>query len=117
MSSSMTPLLWFAGVVALIPLVLWLLRRTPIGAAAASGSMRTVSTLPLSGTQRLVTVEVGTGAQRLWLVLGVTPQQIHTLHTMAPQATPSVPVHAPQTAFAQLLHRLRQERTSDRGPR
>ena len=36
MSASLTPLLWFAGVIALIPLALWLLRRTPMGAAAAS---------------------------------------------------------------------------------
>ena len=108
MNSALTPLLWFAVVIALIPLALWLLKRTPVGQAASAGPMRTVSTLPLSAQQRLVTVEVGSGPDRLWLVLGVTPQGIRTLHTMAPQAQP-VPAEAtPQTAFSQLLQRLRQ---------
>jgi len=109
MSGSLGPLLWFFAIIALIPLALWLVKRTPIGAAASSGAMRTVSSLPLSGNQRLVTVEVGSGAERLWLVLGVTPQQISTLHTMAPQAGADAPAANPQTAFAQLLNRLRQD--------
>jgi flagellar protein FliO/FliZ len=117
MSAAMTPLLWFAAVIALIPLALWLLRRTPVGAAAATGPMRTVSTLPISGTQRLVTVEVGTGQDRLWLVLGVTPQHIRTLHTMAPQAVPGQAPATPQSAFAQLLQRLRQDGANDHAPR
>ena len=33
-------------------------------------------------SSRLVTVEVGQGEQRQWLVLGVTPQGITALHTM-----------------------------------
>ena len=43
--------------------------------------------LPLSTSQRIVTVEVGSGDERRWLVLGVTPPAITTLHTMAPQAS------------------------------
>jgi flagellar protein FliO/FliZ len=117
MSASLTPLLWFAGVIALIPLALWLLRRTPMGAAAASGSMRTVATLPLSGTQRVVTVEVGSGNERLWLVLGVTPHQINTLHTMVPQTATATPAASPQTAFAQMLQRMRHGGPSDHAPR
>ena len=50
--------------------------------------MRTVAMLPISANQRLLTVEVGSGDERQWLVLGVTPAGIHTLHTMAPQACP-----------------------------
>lgn len=106
--SALAPLLWFAAIVALIPLVLWLVRRSPVGASLAAGPMRTVSQLPLSGTQRIVTVEVGSGDDRLWLVLGVTPHQIQTLHTMLPQATAATPpAPTPQTTFAQLLGRLR----------
>ena len=51
----------------------------------ASGVMRSVAALPLSPSQRIVTVEVGLGPERRWLVLGVTAQSITTLHTMAPQ--------------------------------
>jgi flagellar protein FliO/FliZ len=108
MSSAWAPLLWFAAIVALIPLSLWLLKRTPIGGAASgAGAMRQVSTLPLSANQRVVTVEVGSGADRRWLVLGVTPGSISTLHTMPPQAeVPAAGVPSPP--FAQLMSRLRQ---------
>jgi flagellar protein FliO/FliZ len=99
-------LLAFVAVVALIPIALWLLRRTPIGGASAvHGGLRTVAMLPLSTSQRIVTVEVGEGADRRWLVLGVTPSSIVTLHTLPPQAdAPAMP--AP-TGFGQILERLR----------
>ncbi|GAP38234.1 FliO/MopB family protein [Piscinibacter sakaiensis] len=108
-ASSLTPLLWFLAVLALIPLALWLLRRTPLGGASGHG-LRTIGTLPLSPNQRLLTVEVGHGEERRWLVLGVSPGSITTLHTMAPQdeapgAAPAGPAAAPP--FAQLLARLR----------
>ncbi len=83
---ALTPLLSFAAVIALIPVALWLLKRTPMGGAAQGRApMRSVAVLPLSNSQRVVTVEVGRGVDRRWLVLGVGPQGITTLHTMAPQ--------------------------------
>ena len=110
MDSAIGPLLSFAFVVALIPVALWLLRRTPLGGAAASGApMRTVSVLALSGSQRIITVEVGSGDERRWLVLGVTPQSITTLHTMAPQAEALAATAGAQVppAFGDLLSRLK----------
>jgi flagellar protein FliO/FliZ len=107
MSVSWTPLLWFGLVVALIPVALWLLKRTPLGAGASSGAMRSVATLPVSASQRIVTVEVGSGAARRWLVLGVSPQSITTLHTMEPQAEALPAVAEASTPFAQLLGRMR----------
>jgi flagellar protein FliO/FliZ len=112
MNPGLTPLLWFFGVIALIPLVLWMVKRSPMGSGLVQGPVRQVGVLPLSATQRLVTVEVGQGDDRLWLVLGVTPGSIATLHTMAPgSAVPGLPPHAltavtPQTTFAQLLQRM-----------
>ena len=103
MGSTLGSLLAFVGIVALIPLALWLLKRTPIGGGAAHGLMRTVAMLPISANQRLLTVEVGSGDERKWLVLGVTAAGIHTLHTMAPQAMPVAA--APSGPFAQLLAR------------
>ena len=104
--SAFTSLLWFIAILALIPAALWLIKRTPAGGAAAQGSMRTVAVLPLSPSQRLVTVEVGRGDSRRWLVLGVTGQQITTLHEMAPQeeALGAAPIVTP---FAQLLARFK----------
>ncbi len=109
MSQSMNALLWFAAVVALIPLALWLLKRSPIGAGAGSGQhLRQVAVLPLSPQQRLVTVEVGSGDDRQWLVLGVTSHQITTLHTMAPQSTSPDESTVAKPAFANVLQRMRQ---------
>ena len=112
-SPDLTSLWWFIAVVALIPLVLWLLKRTPLGGGGSgAGAPHTVGVLPLSASQKLVTIEVGQGEERLWLVLGVTPQSIRTLHTMTPPlpgaAAPAVAVPAQTTAFAQLLSRLRE---------
>jgi len=111
-TSGVVPLLAFAGVLVLIPLSLWLLKRTPLGAGSAQGAMRVVAVLPLSPQQRLYTVEVGLGDERRWLVLGATPAAISTLHTMAPQADAPVatPVLAP---FAKLLARQRNAQAAE----
>jgi flagellar protein FliO/FliZ len=112
MSNGLSSLLWFVAIVAMIPVALWLLKRTPMGGGAGNSLMRSVAALPLSANQRIVTVEVGQGESRRWLVLGVTAQSITTLHTMDAQpdaagaATPAMP------AFAQLLGRLRQDKGS-----
>ncbi len=110
-STAFTSALWFLAVVAIIPLALWLLKRTPLGAGAGSGAagvLRHVAALPLSPSQRIVTVEVGSGEERRWLVLGVTPQAITTLHIMAAQgAVPSTDPAPP--GFAALLSRLRKD--------
>jgi flagellar protein FliO/FliZ len=125
-----TALLWFVAIVASIPLVLWLARRSQlIGTPAISGAARAVAVLPLSASQRVVTVELGHGDDKVWLVLGVTPSSITTLHTMNALAPltpvpPTVPAALPDGAepgtvaaaaargpatatFAQLLGRLR----------
>jgi flagellar protein FliO/FliZ len=105
--SALTSALWFIAILAMIPLALWLLKRTPLGGAASAPGMRTVAALPLSASQRIVTVEVGQGDERRWLVLGVTPSNITTLHTMAPQGDAPPPVAPAAAPFAQILGRLR----------
>jgi flagellar protein FliO/FliZ len=50
-STAFTSALWFLAVVAIIPLALWLLKRTPLGASGgsgAAGALRHVAALPLS---------------------------------------------------------------------
>jgi flagellar protein FliO/FliZ len=119
MTPAISSLLWFVAILAAIPLVLWALKRSPLGrlhglAAQGPGAMRTVSSLALSPSQRLVTVEVGDGAQRRWLVLGVTPSSIQTVHVLEPQAAapadtqaPAVPADASVLPFSQWLDRMR----------
>ena len=108
--SGLTSLLWFIAIIAMIPVALWLLKRTPMGGAGSTGVMRSIAVLPISPNQRIVTVEVGSGDERRWLVLGVTPQAISTLHSMAPQAEVA-PQAMPAAPFAQMLDKLR------RGPK
>ena len=106
-SAYLGPLAVFVLILALIPTALWLLKRTPIGGAGSGHAMRLVATLPLAPNQRLVTVEVGSGDDRRWLVLGVTPAGIHTLHSLAPQAELPASNATPLPLFAQLLQRQR----------
>src|SRR5262245_60947896 len=98
------PLLWFVVIIAMIPAALWLLRRTPMGTNASAGVMRSIAALPIGPGQRIVTVEVGQGEERRWLVLGITAQQITTLHTMPAQDHPDAPPSsaAPVQDFARL---------------
>lgn len=109
--ASWTGLLWFVVVLALIPLALWLLKRSGMAgglrARPQHGLPQVVGTLAVGAQQRVVTVEVGEGASRRWLVLGVTPQQVNMLHTLeqppvvAP-AEPALPVPFAQALKAQL---------------
>ena len=72
--------------------------------------MKSIASLPLSTSQRIVTVEVGSGEERRWLVLGITPSSITTLHTMAAQTVEAAPpgaVGEVRPAFAQILGRFR----------
>jgi flagellar protein FliO/FliZ len=119
MPLNFTSVLWFVAIVAAIPVVLWLLKRTPLaGGGGAPGTPRTVAVLPLSAQSKLLTVEVGQGDDRLWLVLGVSPQGVRTLHTMAAQ-TPAAPADTsaapPPASFSQVFTRLRGGNTAQ-GP-
>jgi flagellar protein FliO/FliZ len=110
-------LLWFVLIIAAIPLVLWLVKRTPYGAAMSGGApglgaMRTVASIGLGPHQRVVTIEVGQGDERRWLVLGVTPQSINALHTLSPQGEAATPSTAAPN-FANLLGALRRTKERD----
>jgi flagellar protein FliO/FliZ len=107
MNANWTPLLWFGAIVVLIPLALWLLKRTPLGGGAGNGPLRHIAALPLSASQRVTIVEVGRGTERRWLVLGVSGQAVQTLHTMPPQDEAQADAQAPQASFAQLLSRIK----------
>ena len=116
MPSGLSSLLWFVAIIAMIPVALWFLKRTPLGGAGTTGILRSVAVLPLSTSQRIVTVEVGAGDERRWLVLGVTPQSITTLHTMTAQEPPAaVPGLQPHPAFAQILGRFQRKAAEPAG--
>ncbi|MGM9490618.1 flagellar biosynthetic protein FliO [Ideonella sp. YS5] len=112
-SSTFTPLLAFIGVVALIPLALWLMRRSGYAGAGQDGLMRTVSSLSLSPSQRVVVVEMGQGATARWLVLGVTNENINLLTQMDAPAEVPPGLRAPQ---AQTVNQLIAKWRSGHGP-
>lgn len=70
-------LLGLVVVVALIVIAGWLLRRVYPGVAGGTGQLRVLATLPLGPRERLLLVDAA-GKQ---LLLGVTAQQVTTLHT------------------------------------
>jgi flagellar protein FliO/FliZ len=109
MTPDWSSLTWLLLVIAAIPATLWFLKRSPLGSPGVPGAARTVAVLPLSTSQRVVTVEVGAGDQRLWLVLGVTPQGISNLYTMAPQDDAPAPPSTPAATLQPLLQRLRRQ--------
>ena len=120
MPNGLSALLWFVAILVAIPFALWLLKRTPLGGGGGAGVMKSVAMLPLSTSQRIVTVEVGSGDERRWLVLGVTPASITTLHTMAPHdvaTAATLAATAPHPAFAQILGRFRRADSGDAGAR
>ena len=115
MTPDFSAFMWFAAIVVAIPFVLWWFKRTPMGARLSSASMKSVGALPLSTSQKVVTVEVGQGDERRWLVLGVTPGSINLLYTLSPHDDPSAPLlpATPAEGFAQLLSRMKRGRSND----
>jgi flagellar protein FliO/FliZ len=108
MNGSVMSVLWSIAVVAMIPLVLWLLKRSPLGASlgtapGASAPVRAVASLAIGTQQRIVTVEVGEGEARRWLVLGVTAQQITPLHTLDAPSQAGQGTAAQAASFNSLL--------------
>lgn len=81
MTQTIVSVVLFLIVLALLPLAIrWYQQRAPGGASPAAAS-RIVSTLAVGPQQRVLTVEVGPEGARVWLVLGVTAQNISCLHS------------------------------------
>lgn len=64
----------------------WLARRAGLGQRGAGTLLRQVAAHPLGPRQSVVIIEV----ENTWLVLGVSPGQITTLHTLPAGQTPQV---------------------------
>ena len=106
-------------VVAVLAMLAWRWRSLRHGPSGHTGVLRRIAHLSLSPSQRVVTVEVGAGDSRRWLVLGVSPAAIQLLATLdAPPlqeaahglatAQETAPAKAPP-GFRQLLQDLRQD--------
>lgn len=103
-------LVGFALTVLAIPLALWLLKRSPLGARLGTGTARSwpvparlINRLPVGPQQQVLTLEVGQGEERRWLIVGVTTHGMQTLHTLnRPPAESLVPPPAPRAPVVRL---------------
>ncbi|MBC7699425.1 flagellar biosynthetic protein FliO [Aquabacterium sp.] len=87
MQSTGMLIFWFVFIVAMIPLSLYMLKKSGLAKGrmgAGDAVLKTVSQLSLGPSQRIVTIELGAGDQKTWLVLGVTAQSITALHMLQP---------------------------------
>ena len=104
LSQTLLAVVAFVAVVAALP---WLVRRMQQRQAIARGgdvTTRVLSAVAVGAHQRVVTIEVGEGAQKTRLVLGVTAQQINCLHVLTPGAAVPAPAAAADVAtFSQAM--------------
>lgn len=92
-------------VLACIVLVAWLLKRSSSFHMAASGKLKVIASIPLGPRERAVLVQIGDEQ----LLLGVTPQQINTLHKLE-QPLPIDPTAGMSGDFAGKLRQMMQQR-------
>ncbi len=109
LQNALPALLLLALMVGLAFALKWARRRLP-GIAGHSGpALHVLSSLSLGPQQRVVTVQVGEGADRICLVLGVAAGSVTALHQMPlPAELPAVPADpsAPAAGFAARLSQL-----------
>ena len=77
-------LLGLGTVLAIIVLLAWLIRRTGRFQGSANGEIKMIAGLPLGTRERAVLLEVDDER----ILVGVTPQQIRTLHVLG-QSSPT----------------------------
>lgn len=93
-----------AGLIFVLALVFgcgWLVKRFSGMPSARTGAIKVISVLPVGSRERLALVEVG-GQQ---LLLGVTAQQINTLHTFDEPVVDAADIKN-NSEFAQKLHQM-----------
>lgn len=100
-------------VLALIGAVAWLLKRLSAFRAPGAGLIRVLAGAAVGQRERIVLVEVG----ETWLLVGVAPGQVTTLHSMSKMESalqPGAPTPASAGAsFASWLSRKMEGRARD----
>ncbi|MBS4096111.1 MAG: flagellar biosynthetic protein FliO [Sulfuricella sp.] len=100
-------LLGLLMVLATIAATVWLLKRFPVGRQAMGGVVRVVGGVAVGPRERLVLVEIG----ETWLLLGVAPGQVNTLHTLPKPADAPKIETLPEPAFSIWLKQAMHRRT------
>lgn len=100
-----------AFIVALLVALAWMARKVTGGKGFGQGGMKIVGGVALGPRERIVLVEVGD----TWLVVGVVPGQIRTLHTLSRATVTSggEDVTAEGPLFAQWLKQITEKKRID----
>lgn len=100
-----------ALIVALLMGAAWLARKLSGSKGFGQGSMKIVGGVALGPRERIVLLEVGDE----WLVIGVVPGQIRTLHRLAKgdTMTDNIPADLSEKPFAQWLQSIAERRKHD----
>jgi flagellar protein FliO/FliZ len=100
------------GLLVLMVLLAWALQRwrkhLPGLAPQGGPALKVLNTVSLGPQQRLVTVQVGQGADALCLVLGVAPGSINTLHSQSMPAQADTGASVPVSGAGGFAARLAQ---------
>ncbi len=78
-------------VLAAVALVAWVLKRINLPQHGAGSVLRVISGVAVGQRERIVLVEV----KDTWLVVGVAPGQVRTLHSMPKTELPITPTESP----------------------
>lgn len=101
-------------VLAAIVLVAWLLKRMNLAQQGTAGHLKVIGGVAIGQRERVVLVEV----DDTWLVVGVGPGQIRTLHTLAKPigaaSDGTVPATSTDPKFAALLSSVINRRPTGR---
>lgn len=84
----------------------WFVRRMNIGKSfmGNNGPLKVINAVTLGPRERIILVE----ANDTWLVIGIVPGQIRTLHTLPKGTLP--PEVSPEGQFGQWLQQFREQR-------
>lgn len=94
-------------IVGLLAGTAWLARKVTGGKGFGQGGMRVIGGVALGPRERIVLVEAGD----TWLVIGIVPGQIRTLHTMPKgEAMPDGLSASVDKPFAQWLKQIMEKR-------
>lgn len=93
-------------IVALLGATAWLARKMSGGRGFGQGGMRVIGGVSLGPRERVMLVEVGDS----WLVIGVVPGQIRTLHTLPKGEDPSATNISTEKPFAHWLKHMMEKR-------